>query len=455
MPRIIVDCTHTFQTGAGTGIQRVVRHLADSLLEIGPAEGVEVLPARVSGGQLVALPLMDGHVAFPRAEGAREAAPDDPAWRRLQALRLTGHRVNRLVRSRRLAAWLDAGPNENGLARRIARKRQAAEAPDAIARSSGDIVLSLDSSWVYDIRTVLEDAGRAGVVRIAVLCDVLPLSHPRWFTEGTRRYFRGWIEVLLPRLDGLVTISEATLAELHALVKSGEIGASVLPPSTAVHLGAEIAAAEGGPVRPQLESLLAPGRPPALLTVGTLEPRKNVDYALDLFDRLIERGLEVQWHVVGAPGWLAEHTASRIRNHPAFGDSLHWWTNLGDAELAWLYRRATALVATSNAEGFGLPLVEARMHGLPVFASDIPVFREVMAGEARYLPLGCPRLAALVLEDFLRGAVPPAGCGEPSKVARPWRDSAAELLDFALRLHRVRHGGGAAFPGTPRGVEAK
>jgi glycosyltransferase involved in cell wall biosynthesis len=444
-----VDCTHTFQTGARTGIQRVVRHYADALLEIGPASGFAIVPVRVANGHCIPIPVGNGRVAFPSSGSAREAVQDDPAGARERNLRAWGHRLNRILRSRRFANWLDAGPNADGLARRVAASRGAIPQPDALALASTDILLSLDSSWVYDIRSVLDEAGRAGATRIAVLCDVLPLSHPQWFTEGTKRWFRGWIEAILPRLDGVVAISQTTCAELRQLAVSGAIAAPAMPSCTAVHLGAEIATGGESEVRSRLHALLAPGRPPAFLTVGTLEPRKNVDFALDLFDALAARGLAFQWHIVGAPGWLAEHTAQRIRGHPQFGQRLHWWTDLDDGELAWCYRNAAALVAVSKAEGFGLPLVEARLQGLPVFASDIPVFREVLGSEARFLPLSDARLAAAALEDFLlkgtgdrgqlRGSDPDPISG--SGIARSWKESAKELLEAVKRIDGQRRQG--------------
>ena len=71
MTRIIVDCTHTFQTGARTGIQRMVRKFADSLLEIARDDGPPVIPARIEAGRLELemnpfelTPLLDGIAAL-------------------------------------------------------------------------------------------------------------------------------------------------------------------------------------------------------------------------------------------------------------------------------------------------------------------------------------------------------------------------------------------------------
>jgi glycosyltransferase involved in cell wall biosynthesis len=173
-------------------------------------------------------------------------------------------------------------------------------------------------------------------------------------------------------------------------------------------------------------------------------------FALDLFDTLAARGVALQWHFVGAPGWLAEDTVRRIHAHPALGTRLFWWTDLADAELAWLYRHAAALVAVSRAEGFGLPLVEARLHGTPVFASDIAVFREVLGDEARYLPLSDPGLAAAALEDFVLTA--PRRPRVPRPRSRAWRREAArELLDVILRIRRPGDGQGSSKQPTKIG----
>jgi glycosyltransferase involved in cell wall biosynthesis len=433
-PRIIVDCTHTFHTGARTGIQRVVRQYADALLAIGRDEGFEVIPARASGGSMRPLPIESGRVAFPSAASARESVDASHAQARsgARALHAAATVVRRATGSRRVRAWLEAGPNEDGYLRRSAALSSEGPPGDAIALVRDDILFSPDSSWVYDIRSVLDAAGRAGAGRFVLLHDVLPMSQPRWFADGTRRWFSGWLEALLPRVDGFITTTEATRADLAALAASGKLAAK-LPPSAAVRLGAELGASAEGPVRAEIARAFAAGAP-SFLSVGTIEPRKNVDYALDLFDTLQARGVDCRWHVVGPFGWMAERTAERMRAHPLLGERLHWWTDLTDAEIAWCYRNAAALVAASHAEGFGLPPVEARLHGTPVFAADIPVFREVLRDEARYLPLSSAPIAAAMLEDFIAGGArrDPA----PSRVARSWRESAEELLATLLAMRR-------------------
>ena len=433
MPRLVLDCTHTFRTGAGTGIQRVVRHFSQGLLAHGRAAGFEVIPARLhESGAWIPIPVVEGRVAFPRAASAREAhvSYDPPGFARVHGL---SRRVN-LLGWRPGAAWVDAGPNAPGLRRAWMTASRPGAPAGAFTPTRGDVLLSLDSSWVYDIRTALDRAGTAGAFRASVVCDALPLTHPQFFTQGTRDFFAGWLAALLPRLDALVTISEATRLEIAGLVERGALGTATMPAAAAVHLGSDVSTDGGAAPREIVRQRLGASGRPAFLTVGTLEPRKNVDYALDIFDQLLASGHDVEWHVLGAAGWMTEPTIARIHAHHELNQRLFWWHDATDADLAWAYRNASALVAVSLAEGFGLPLVEARQAGLPVFATDIPVFREVLGDEGYYLPLGSAALAAAVLEDFLTGALPVPARNAPSAIALSWDDRSRELLERVLEL---------------------
>ncbi|HEY4492478.1 MAG TPA: glycosyltransferase family 1 protein, partial [Acidobacteriota bacterium] len=106
---------------------------------------------------------------------------------------------------------------------------------------------------------------------------------------------------------------------------------------------------------------------PYFLFVGALEPRKNIPLLLDAFSKLKE---DVNLVLAGPDGWgfdwssIAHERA--IRTH-----------YVAKEELRALYQQGVALVLPSVEEGFGLPLLEAMSAGLPIIASNIPVFREV------------------------------------------------------------------------------
>ena len=73
----------------------------------------------------------------------------------------------------------------------------------------------------------------------------------------------------------------------------------------------------------------------------------------------------------------------KLENHPERGQRLTWLRAISDEYLEAVYAASTCLLTASEGEGFGLPLIEAAQHGLPIIARDLPVFREV-AGEAAH-----------------------------------------------------------------------
>lgn len=87
--------------------------------------------------------------------------------------------------------------------------------------------------------------------------------------------------------------------------------------------------------------------------------------------------------MVGKLGWKTEVLAGKILNHPEFGKKLFWLDGISDEYLNEVYNASSCLIAASYGEGFGLPLVEASAHGIPIIARDIPVFREV-AGDGAF-----------------------------------------------------------------------
>ena len=80
--------------------------------------------------------------------------------------------------------------------------------------------------------------------------------------------------------------------------------------------------------------------------------------------------------IVGKAGWKTDVLQRSLRLHPENGKRLHWLEDVSDEGLSHLYHACRGLLVASFAEGFGLTLAEAVMHGRPVLARDLPVFRE-------------------------------------------------------------------------------
>ena len=106
-----------------------------------------------------------------------------------------------------------------------------------------------------------------------------------------------------------------------------------------------------------------------LLTVGTLEPRKNYIRSLRAMEQAWDRDLAPDWVIVGRPGWdhekfLKRMEASRHRKR------IRWVQSVTDTELLRYYQGALALLFPSLHEGFGLVVLEAMACGTPAIVGD-------------------------------------------------------------------------------------
>jgi glycosyltransferase involved in cell wall biosynthesis len=143
---------------------------------------------------------------------------------------------------------------------------------------------------------------------------------------------------------------------------------------------------------------------PFLLHVGSSIPRKRVDVLLESFAMARKAIPHLRLAKVGGGEWSPEHWAI-IQRENLIG-SIDQFDGISRKELAELYRRANLVLVTSEAEGFGLPVIEALASGAPVLCSDIPVLREVGGDAASYAPMGDFRGWGSQLVGILNGNTP-------------------------------------------------
>lgn len=176
-----------------------------------------------------------------------------------------------------------------------------------------------------------------------------------------------------------------------------------------------------------------PARPLRLVTLGTIEPRKNYKAALAILDTLRARGYEgAHLHIIGRKGWGED--AEAIATHP--GVTVHGY--LSTSDVAAQLRAADLYLCTSHDEGLGLPLLEAQYAGLGIVAPDAPVFREVLATSGIFITPSDPDDAARRISDVL--AQPDwrqrARAAAAANIAR-WNNAALADLSNAKRLFRA------------------
>ena len=260
---------------------------------------------------------------------------------------------------------------------------------------------------------------RARGVLVVVIHDLAFLRLPWTLQEETRAVLEAQLHVNLARAREVITVSRAVRDELLA--------AEPLDPArvTAIHHGPGHLARRKGAGLPA-------GIPERfVLHVGTIEPRKNIELLLRVWEAWTAEDPSAPALVLcGRRGWKSDALHEAFATAAAAG----WLRHPGyvdDDTLASLYRQALAVVSPSRYEGFGLPLVEALAAGTPVLASDIAVFHEVAGDAAIFLPVD--EVAAW--KDALVGLV--ADPGLRSRLGTRGRER-ARMFDWVTAAARTR-----------------
>jgi glycosyltransferase involved in cell wall biosynthesis len=252
-----------------------------------------------------------------------------------------------------------------------------------------DVYLSLDlimhlTSQVHDLHKNLKVRG---IKLFFIVYDILLARHPEWWETEHASRFNRWLESITELSTGLVCISEAVANDLRDWISvHSPQHMDAGPIISSFHLGADLENSLPTKGLPEssvhvLEQIIARK---SFLMVSTIEPRKGYAQALAAFELLWQKGSDINLVIVGKRGWLIEDLAQRIAEHAENGRRLFWLEGISDEYLALVYQKSACLIAASEGEGFGLPLIEAAQHSLPLIVRDLPVFREVAGSHAHY-----------------------------------------------------------------------
>lgn len=301
----------------------------------------------------------------------------------------------------------------------------------------GDCFLGLDlSSRIIPRRQVQLLAWKQqGVELWFVVYDLLPLHYPAWFTRKGQQVFPLWLRCLALHADALFCISKTVQAELQQWLKeAGNISGAELPVDW-FHLGANwLPQAVGGETAAQTMRFAEQGC--QILMVGTLEPRKGHAQVLDAFEVLWASGNTACLVLIGKEGWHCAELAARIRQHHLLGKQLYWLENIDDQQLLASYQACDGVIMASQAEGFGLPVIEAAQSGKPLLLRDIPVFREIAGEHASYFQADHPQALVDALRQWLAAVASKQAVGSQGLPWLSWQESTQQLLAL---LDKYRH----------------
>jgi alpha-1,2-rhamnosyltransferase len=318
------------------------------------------------------------------------------------------------------------------LVRRINR-RQLLQRCSPLQHHPGDQLVLLDSSWHSDFFAHVEQLKRDGVGMIAVIYDLIPLTHPQFYDTRLVEVFNEWFDWITRTADGYMAISATVRDQVRGELQR-RIGAEQTEKRwfDYFYLGSELDLHHGtATIEPRLKDLFAASGP-VFLMVSTIEPRKNHGYLLDAFERAWAAGSTARLCIAGRIGWKCDALLERIRNHPELNRRLFMFNDLSDTSLEYAYTQASALVFPSFVEGFGLPLVEAMQRGLPAMGSDIAVFREIGGQFMAYFDLLDPQSLADLIETYQRSGQFPAARDVADWRWIGWREASEQLATHSL-----------------------
>jgi alpha-1,3-rhamnosyl/mannosyltransferase len=234
------------------------------------------------------------------------------------------------------------------------------------------------------------------VPTVITVHDLSWLRHPETHPPDRVRWLMRAMPAAIGRAAAIIVDSEFTRSELQAAF------AESADRLHTVHLGVDpsFRPRDATATAAALARLgLAHGR--YVLSVGTLEPRKNIGHVLDAYARLPARLRDrYALAVAGAPGWRAHRLTRQLRALAASGH-VRFLAGVTQEDLPIVYAGAAAFVFPSLYEGFGLPPLEAMASGVPVLVSQCTALPEVVGDAAVMLDPQRSDLTAQRIEALL------------------------------------------------------
>jgi len=389
---LLYDASHTSHTAAQTGIQRVCRALFTELAAGGDTRPVCYDPYRRAWR---ALQPAEDAVLRDRAGGAGKSRGAKWPWTQ----RLAG------MAQRWVGRRADVPPADGLICPEIFSPRVAAHLSELFA-----------------------EVPRGP--RVAIFHDAIALKFPEYTPAGTVARFPGYLRELLA-FDAIAAVSEDSAQSLRDYWRW--LGVDQTPPVQAIPLGIEQSRAPAATDIP-------PGRSPRLLSVGTIEGRKNHLALLEACETLWREGVRFELQLVGmARPDTAGAALARMQALQQAGRPVLFRGAVSEAELHAAYRQCSFTIYPSLIEGFGMPVLESLQYGKPCICSGRGALGESAHGG------GCVTLDVLdatTLAGAMRELLcDPAALARLSDAARHrrlkrWPDYAAEIRAWMQTVAR-------------------
>lgn len=392
MNKIYLDCTHTYNSGQNTGIQRVVKNIVQNRFEVSKLFGIEIVP-----------------VVFYNKEYKKfDRFPDIRATSSIKKYKVKNILKKVLSFFRKFFSKVKVIDDFLHNPKFILKLNSYYERvfvsyhveDEKVEFSQNDILLFLDATWLNSEYKFYESLkNRYGIKIVATIYDLIPINQSQFCSVDLTLTLKDWFEKSINLVDAYIGISKFVQKECYEYIKNS-LNSDVLESKfDYFYLGANLKDFDLSKVdiRDDFKNIFNTKN--VFITVSTIEPRKNHKYIVDSFDKLWEKGVDVRYVIIGKVGWEVDDFISRVKNHKEYNSRLFLLENIDDEHLLYAYKNSKALIFASFIEGFGLPIIESLHNKLQVLASDIGVHREIGRDFVSYFNLNDINSLIKLIED--------------------------------------------------------
>lgn len=392
MNKIYLDCTHTYNSGQNTGIQRVVKNIVQNRFEVSKLFGIEIVP-----------------VVFYNKEYKKfDRFPDIRATSSIKKYKVKNILKKVLSFFRKFFSKVKVIDDFLHNPKFILKLNSYYERvfvsyhveDEKVEFSQNDILLFLDATWLNSEYKFYESLkNRYGIKIVATIYDLIPINQSQFCSVDLTLTLKDWFEKSINLVDAYIGISKFVQKECYEYIKNS-LNSDVLESKfDYFYLGANLKDFDLSKVdiRDDFKNIFNTKN--VFITVSTIEPRKNHKYIVDSFDKLWKKGVDVRYVIIGKVGWEVDDFISRVKNHKEYNSRLFLLENIDDEHLLYAYKNSKALIFASFIEGFGLPIIESLHNKLQVLASDIDVHREIGRDFVSYFNLNDINSLIKLIED--------------------------------------------------------
>lgn len=215
---------------------------------------------------------------------------------------------------------------------------------------------------------------------VITIHDLISMLFPENIPFASRMFYSKWMPITYRKATKIITISQSTKNDIVRLLKIPSEKITVIPLAVEEKYKKAVSKSELEKVKQKYKI-----KDDYILHVGTLEPRKNLQFLIKIFAKLIQdkKNDNLNLVIVGKKGWYFEGLFELVKKEQ-LEDRVIFTGYVDDEDKPAIYQGAKIFAFPSLYEGFGLPPLEAMASGVPVISSNTSSMPEVV-GDAGIL----------------------------------------------------------------------